>query len=409
MRCQSSKPDSGPAWARHPSHTKNELGHQLEDDMNPTLSRKLSELNTRTIANTRAAAISLDLGDFVECIVADINGHPPLDNAARSRVTAATSASTRIEKESGVTARGQWIPIEVLSRGLNIATPGAGKELTLPRGDGRLIESLRPYSGVLAAGAVPVFGLQQGDLVLPRTAGGASVQWVGEGGSAAEGDPMFGQVVASPRTVAATVRFSRQLAKTASFRDRIESLIAGELMSALWSEIDRVAMSATGSATQPTGLLGNADVLEIEAGTDGAPPSIELLTDIEEALGLASGRTPNALFATPQIRRKMRLTARNAALPIPLWGDDNRVIGIIENATTHLPSDGTKGSGTALSTMVVGDFTQMLIPVWGPAAIDVTVNPFLSNGQVEVTALVDVSVGLRHPQAFARCVDVATE
>ncbi|MCG6118356.1 MAG: phage major capsid protein [Aquimonas sp.] len=375
----------------------------------PFLTRTLADAHTRAITATRSAAAGIGLDAFVDRVVADLELGPPLSKDSERKAASAFDVSNKITDATGKHPRGFWLPMEATaSRALNITTTAAGKETVWAAHDGALIEALRPYSGMLNAGATLITGLSQGNLIMPRATDGAGVAWVGEFDAAAQADPSFDQLIVSPRTVSATVTISRRLLKMASFRDRVESIIASELMAALWSEVDRVALAGSGVGNEPAGLLADPDTLTIGAGDNGAAPSLALLCDMEEALGIASGRTPSAWFTTPQARRTLRQTARSPGQSHPLWSDDNRMLGYAANATTHLPANGEKGDGEGLSTLALGDWSQLLISIWGGAAVDVVVNPYFTNGRATVSAFLDIGIGLRHPQAFAICRDVVT-
>lgn len=369
------------------------------------MTRQLEQLHTRAIQQTRTAAAGVTIDNYIHRLLADVGGIH-LDNAKQRSADAVGEVSRRITDATGMHPRGFWLPME---RALNITTPGAGKELITGKHDGQLIEALRPFSGTLQAGGQLIAGLQGMEkLVMPRASQGAGVAWVGEFENPPEADPTVDQVIIEPRTVTAQVKISRRMTKLSSLSNRIEAVITDELMSAIWAEVDRVALSGSGTDNEPAGILASAGILEIGAGTNGAAPSLDLVCDMEEALGLASGRTPNALFTTPQARRKMRKTARSATQTSPLWDDGNRVLGYAANATTHLPSTGEKGTGTGLSTAVLGDFSQLLIGLWGPAALDVLVLPPKTDGSVDIHVFADIGIGLRHAKAFAVCRDLVT-
>jgi HK97 family phage major capsid protein len=369
------------------------------------ITRQLEEMHVRAIQQARIASAGVKLDSYVQRLLADIGGIMLSPEAQRS-ANAVEEVSRRITEATGKPPRGFWLPME---RALNITTPGQGKELIAGKHDGQLIEALRPFSGTLQAGAQLIAGLPGMEkLVMPRASEGAGVAWIGEFEEPPEADPELDQVVIQPRTVTAHVNVSRRMTKLSSLSNRIESVISDELMSAIWAEVDRVALSGSGIGNEPAGILASDGILDIGAGTNGAAPSLDLLCDMEEALGLASGRTPNAFFTTPQARRKMRKTARSAEQTSPLWSDENRVIGYVANATTHLPSTGEKGSGTGLSSVVLGDFSQLLVGLWGPAALDVLVLPPKANGSVDIHVYADIGIGLRHAKAFAVCRDLVT-
>lgn len=76
--------------------------------------------------------------------------------------------------------------------------------------------------------------------------------------------------------------------------------------------------------------------------------------------------------------------------------------------TNAVPSDLTKGSGTALSAIIFGNFADLLIGMWG--GLDLTVDPYSNStsGTLRIVALQDVDVAVRHAASFAAATDVVT-
>jgi hypothetical protein len=102
----------------------------------------------------------------------------------------------------------------------------------------------------------------------------------------------------------------------------------------------------------------------------------------------------------------LRRTEKSAGSGI-IW-DDDRMAGMPAVATTGLPNNLTKGTGTELSALVLGNFEDLVIPIWG--AVDVLVDPykFTSAGVVRVTAFLSLDVALRHAASFVLCSDIVT-
>lgn len=352
----------------------------------------------------------VSLADFGRSLARAANLEFDHDRALETRCERAQDALRRQHEAAGLAPRGTLVPLNLLTRGLIVGNATAGGHLAPKMTAPTLIESMRPFSGVIAAGAQVLTGMRAQEFSMPRIDGGVETAWIDENEGVTNADPTFGRVVIRPRTVAATVTFSRYLAKV-SYGDRMAEILGDELGRAILHELDRVALAGTGAGQEPVGILHADGVLDVAAGTHGALPDLALLADMEEALGVASGLTPTAFFATPQARKRLRRTPRFGGESAPLWTDDNRVIGHPAFATAHLPADGTKGDGEDLSSIVLGDFRQLAVVLFGATAVDVVVNPFTlaTQGLVRVTAFLDIGIGLRHPPAFARCRDVVTE
>ena len=71
--------------------------------------------------------------------------------------------------------------------------------------------------------------------------------------------------------------------------------------------------------------------------------------------------------------------------------------------SNQVPSNLTKGTGTALSAILYGVWADLIIGYW--SAVDILANPYAdsvsSKGSMLLHAFLDADVGLRHPENFA--------
>lgn len=372
--------------------------------------RHLTRTHNSTSLALAGATRGLRAEHYVEAVL-DAAARPfgglPVDTSSPS-ARAVFDASAAIGAIRGCTARGFYVPLDLGFRDLNVGTPTAGGNLATQMHDGSIVAALRPYSGVMTAGARVVTGLGEA-MILPRETTATGVHWLDEGDAAGTADPEFGQVVVQPRTLVARVAFSRRLAQTSGVRAGIAAALTDGLVASLMTEVDRVVLAGSGTGAEPTGILNDGDVTVVGAGTNGAAPSYDLLTQIEEAHGAASGMAATGWFTNSAARRKLRKTERGAGLDY-VWSDANTMLGIPAHATEHLPGDLTKGSGTGLSPLVLGTWSNVVIGIWGPAAYDLLVDPYTSGsaGLVKLTAFMEVGIAIRHPETFVVCKDLVT-
>lgn len=73
-----------------------------------------------------------------------------------------------------------------------------------------------------------------------------------------------------------------------------------------------------------------------------------------------------------------------------------------------MPSAGTKGTGTSLSTLIFGNWSDLLIGQWG--GIDIAVDDMTGadTGNVRIVAHSEWDIAVRHPQSFAAITDAVT-
>jgi len=83
-------------------------------------------------------------------------------------------------------------------------------------------------------------------------------------------------------------------------------------------------------------------------------------------------------------------------------------MGYKAGVSTQVPSDLTKGTGTALSAIIFGNWNDLMIGQWG--GLDIVVDPYTlaTTNMLRVVANSWWDVALRHPESFAAMVDAVT-
>jgi hypothetical protein len=106
--------------------------------------------------------------------------------------------------------------------------------------------------------------------------------------------------------------------------------------------------------------------------------------------------------------RVRRSVAKMVATDNRPLGEDTVFQGLPRLFTNTVPSNGTKGSGTNLSAVLYGNWSDLLIGVWD--AFDLLTNPYETSaylrGNIQIRALMTVDLGVRHPESFAAITDV---
>ena len=76
--------------------------------------------------------------------------------------------------------------------------------------------------------------------------------------------------------------------------------------------------------------------------------------------------------------------------------------------SNHVPSNLTKGSGTNLSAVLFGNWSDLIIAEWG--VVDLLIDPYSNSatGAVRVVAFMDCDVAVRHADSFAAIQDAIT-
>jgi HK97 family phage major capsid protein len=304
-------------------------------------------------------------------------------------------------------ADGRWVPFSVLCRDLTTSSASA---ITGSKTQSSIAPALAPASVIVGVGANVLSVIKAGALRLPvfSQAADATGAWNAEGTVYIDAEPQFGQVVVEPKTIAVKVVFTRRLLMNAT--PDIEREVRRHLLESLMREVDRAAIAGSGINNEPLGLLNNPEVPVVVGGANGAAPTWDHVTQLEYEVASRNGRIENGAFVTTaEVLRKLRRTPRASGLGFIVEGDA-RLLGYPVRVSSHVPNNLTKGTGSNLSAILFGDWSDYLIVFWGPQAVDVIVDSAsrAREGLVIVTARVDVGFAPIHPQSFAVMKDCIT-
>lgn len=350
---------------------------------------------------------------FVRAIRAMAN---PTDKAAVAAARFEFEASEAAAAKEGRASRGITVPMDVLMMKRDITTvttSGTAKGGNLVATDllaGSFIDALRNRMVLNDLGATFLTGLQ-GNVAIPKKTAPSTVAWVAENSAPAEStnNPAFGQVTMSPKTLAGYVDFSRRLMLQSSMD--IETLIRNDLATTIAVAMDGAAIAGSGT-NRPTGVLNTSGIGSITLGTNGLAPTWAMVVNLVREVEIDNARTGSAAFLTnAQVKSVLARTPRqgsgvegNFILQTPfdtLYGERLLV-------SQQVPSNLTKGSGTNLSAILFGVWSDLLIGQW--SGIDLLVDPYTGSNAatVRVTAFHDCDFAVRNAESFAECNEIIT-
>jgi HK97 family phage major capsid protein len=319
--------------------------------------------------------------------------------------------SDEVEKRSGKKPNGIFVPSEILfapvegyeRRDLN-TTAGAGSVPTVKARE--VIPLLRARLLVAQLGARLLTGLL-GDLSIPKQTATATGYWVTEGNAPDESNATVGQVGLSPNTLGAFTDLTRKFIKQTTLD--AEQFVREDLAASLARSLDAAVINGSGTGAEPEGILQDSDITTVPLGADGAAPTWAKVVALETAVATANADEGNLAYVTnPLGRGKLKVVEKATNTARFLWGDDNTVNGYIARASTLVPANLIKGNGSSLSAMIFGDWSSVVVGMWG--GLDVRVDPFsqAATGGVRVVALQEVDIAFRHQESFAKFVDMIT-
>lgn len=327
--------------------------------------------------------------------------------------------SQELALRAGCKPTGTMVPWQALAphtRDLTVGTPTAGGHLVATElRPENFIDLLRPVSVLGQLGATQL-GSLSGNIAIPRQTSATTAYWVAESGAPTESQPAFDQVPMSPKTLAAYTDVSRKMLLQSSVD--ISAFVAQDLRASFAQELDRAILNGSGSGSEPGGMLNNADIPLIELGTDGAALTWADVVNLYMTVANANGGDEAAGFVTTKLARgKLMRTEKVAGTGVMIWDSEKLpnypgegTIGLRRAiSTTLMPANLSKGTGTNLSSMIYGDFSQLVIGTWG-SGFDLLLDPYTlsSSGGLRITAMTDVDFTVRHPEAFVRVKDIVT-
>lgn len=333
------------------------------------------------------------------------------DPSARSDAGFEIECSRAVEKQLGRHSRGLFIPAEVLmnKRDMTVASAtGGGNTVATNVLAGSFIDILRNRSEVLNLGATTLTGLV-GNVAIPRQTGSSNAYWVSEGGSATESALAFDQVTMSPKSITGYVDISRKLMLQSSLD--IEGLVRTDLAAQLATAIDLAAINGSGTNPEPRGILNTSGIGSVVGGDNGAAPTWDHIVDLESTLAIANADSGSLGYLTnAKVRGKLLKTEKTASTGQYVWADgSNPLRGYRAAVSNQVPSNLSKGTSSEVcSAIIFGNFSDLIIGLWG--GLDMMVDPYTfgKEGATRVIAFQDIDIAIRHPTSFAVMRDVLT-
>ena len=329
--------------------------------------------------------------------------------------------SEEIAKRTGKQSQGMYVPDFAWRSGVmtTAATGGiSGENVTdqfvpqIQRGD-LFIEALRAKQVMSNLGVTYMGGLTN-RIRIPKIATGASAGFVEEAADVSDQSPTDAGVTLQPRTLGAFATMSRLLMLESV--PAIEQIVQDDLLRSIADKIEYHAINGSGSSGQPTGILNNSDVnnLDISAGTDVAALTWADITDlvklVEEDNGVVNANTLGFL-TNPKVKAKMANTVKVGSTDsIMLLNDPwNAIYGYKAEFTNNVPSDLDPGDGgTDASALIFGDFSQLMVGLFGAPSIIVDPYSGSKSGDVTISVMQEVDVALRNAISFAKTDEIST-
>ena len=364
-------------------------------EMQAELLRQMDRRGGRPLSDAGDGSIGMsarDVGRFSILRLARHLAEPSPDTARDAAFE--LEASHAFARRTGRTPQGAFVPPDVLMdagfarRDLTAGTPSEGGALV---GTQLLAESfidaLRARLAVLEAGALMLPGLV-GNVAIPRLTGGASHEWLPEGGAVTDSQPAMDQVTMSPKTVASSIPITRRLMLQST--PEVENMVRSDLIARITRAIDAAALNGEASANAPEGLREKIVASAADWTTAGAPTFAETVA-LETAVAAANADDGSLAYVY------------GAAL-----GGHLKTTPIEPGAAARIEAEGQvngypriKSNQAAAGDVFFGNWSDLIIGLWSGIDIRADTATLAASDGLVLRAFQDVDVAVRHEPSFA--------
>lgn len=303
------------------------------------------------------------------------------------------AGKTRVMSAGDDAAGGYWVPPQILAD---------------------FIELLRPNVVVEAAGATVIDDLVGSPVEIPKQTGGATAYWVGENEDLTASDVTAGQLKLEPHELGALVKLSARLLRISS--PGAEGIVRADMARVLAEAVDLAALRGSGSSSQPLGVGQTSGIGTEAIGANGGRCTLEYADKMRQNLAVANALKGKlgyvshpTVFGGMRRERIANFSGQAAGGYVFAGFSDSALkdkLGYPFFETTQLPTNLTKGTGTTLSEVYFGNWSELIIGMWGGlellasnVAADGTTGAFVRN-QVWIRAIMEVDTAVRNAASF---------
>ena len=317
-----------------------------------------------------------------------------------------------LTRKNGRSSQGVFVPSESWkTRDYVKGTATAGGNLVgtqhLPE---NFVDVLRAKSVVTELGATILPGLI-GDVSIPTRTAGATAYFVAESGAITESTGTFGTITMSPKVMGAFSKFSHLMKLQAT--PEIEGLIRDDFISTLATKLDQVALNGGGS-NEPDGILQTTGIGSVAIGTNGGAITLDKVLDLKQTVAVDNADVASCAFVTNTAVENAlsKLKDGNSAYHLSPYAGAVGTQQIANRSfmvSNNVPSNLTKGSSSGVcSAMIYGNFSDLLIGLFGESEILVDPYSAMQTGVTAVRIIQAIDVKVRHAESFGSIQDITT-
>ena len=307
----------------------------------------------------------------------------------------------------GLSVAGAVIPSAYLraAAGQNAGTAADGGNLAETMSN-RYVEQLKERLVIASLGATVLGDLVGTVPVITRS--GITAAWGAEADSASVSKANFAKVTLTPHRNFVAGAVTKDLLKQTSAD--VEAMLLEMLLTAQAELIDRAAIAGTGSNGQPTGILNTTGIGSVVMGTNGGAITWPKVVALESTVNANNAnRGKMAYLTNAKVVGDLKSTERASGNGRYLLdGDFKNLNGYPIDWTNLVPSNLTKGTASACSALIFGNFQDLFVGHWG--GVDIVVDPYTSAKKAEVEFVLNSwdDIKVVEPKSFAAIKDLTT-
>lgn len=245
-----------------------------------------------------------------------------------------------------------------------------------------------------------------GNVDFKKFISGAQGFWVAEEGDVGESTPGTALISLTPNTVGGFVELTRRTLIQSSMD--IEQWVRGNLAMAIALAITEKSLNGDGTSNTPTGIANTSGIGAVVHGTNGAATDWAKIVQFETEVAADDADIGSlGYMINARTRGKLKTTEKAANTGQFILPDRRSADGMGEmngyrvGASNQCRSNLTKGTGTDLSEMFFGNWSDLMLGFW--SGLDLLANPYSKDksGTVRITAHQDVDVAVARAESFS--------
>jgi len=281
---------------------------------------------------------------------------------------------------------------------------------TVHRGD-MFIEALRARQVMSRLGVTYMGGLTN-RIKIPKFSAGANAGFVEELGNVSDQSQTDAAVTLTPSTLGAYVDIGRIALKESI--PQLDQVVQNDLLASIADRIEYFGINGDGTGGQPTGLV-NANITSVDISTGSDVDAltwadiVALVKAVEDANAVVNQQTLGWL-SSPAVKAKLASTAKVTSTDSVMLMDApyNELYGYPIEFTANVLSTYDPGdAGNDASALFYGDFSQMMVGLFGAPSIIVDETTGGLAGTVRIIVHQDVDIAFRHLESFAKTDEVS--